>query len=83
MKLMPHHATGLPGATTQLLKRKSKSFIFFDFLLHGQGFLTIYFLAQRLADQIHVEDHVQNQPNGDFTEFSGKVRTFRPLILCR
>ena len=83
MKLMPHHATGLPGATTQLLKRKSKSFIFFDVLLHGQDFLTIYFYLQRLADQIHEDDHVRNQQNGDVTEFSGKVRTFRLPILCR
>tara|TARA_B100001778_G_scaffold183154_1_gene150809 strand:+ start:365 stop:511 length:147 start_codon:yes stop_codon:yes gene_type:complete len=42
MKLMRHHATGLPGATSQLLKRKSKSFIFFDVLLHGQEILTIF-----------------------------------------
>jgi hypothetical protein len=48
-----------------------------------RDFLTIYFDVQRLADQIHEDDHVRNQPNEDVTEFSGKVRTFRPLILCR
>jgi len=41
MKLMPHQATGLPGATPQHSKRKSKSFIFFDILLHGQEILTM------------------------------------------
>ena len=65
------------------MQQKIEKFHFFDVLSHGQDFLTIYFYAQRLADQIHEDDHVRNQPNGDVTEFSGKVRTFRPLILCR
>ena len=41
MKLMQHHATGLPGAISQHSNRKSKSFIFFAVLLHGQEILTI------------------------------------------
>jgi len=41
MKLMQHHATGLPGAISQHSNRKSKSFIFFAVLLHGQEILTM------------------------------------------
>jgi hypothetical protein len=37
MKLMHHYATGLPGVSPQHSKRKSKSFIFFDVLLHWSG----------------------------------------------
>jgi hypothetical protein len=52
MKLMHHHATGLPGATPQHSKRKPKSFIFFSVLLHGQEILTMrpmVFLFSRLC----------------------------------
>jgi hypothetical protein len=55
MKLMLHHATGLPGANSQHPKRTSKSFIFFDVLLHGQEILTVpimFFLVQRFAVRI-------------------------------
>jgi len=41
MKLMHHHATGLPGANSQHSNRKSKSFIFIAVLLHGQEILTM------------------------------------------
>tara|TARA_E500000081_G_scaffold21842_1_gene25468 strand:- start:3014 stop:3157 length:144 start_codon:yes stop_codon:yes gene_type:complete len=41
MKLMPHHATGLPGSISQHSKRKSKSFIFLDLLFDHQEILTM------------------------------------------
>ena len=41
MKLMLHHATGLPGAISKHSNRKSKSFNFFVVLLHGQEILTM------------------------------------------
>lgn len=83
MKLMPHYATGSPGDASQLFKRKSKSFIFFDVLLHGQEILTIFFPIQELVSPSSDNGRLRSVLRGGFTEFLGKVRTFQQLILYR
>ena len=83
MMLMLHHATGLPGAASQLLKRTSKSFIFSDVLLHGQEILTNLSLVERLIDRISDKRRVGTTTNRDITVFSGEGHTFRQLVLYR
>jgi len=58
--LMLPHATGLPGAASQLLKRTSKSFIFSDVLLHGQEILTMQSLPLSKALEIEPVARVDN-----------------------